>query len=82
MVEMALFNIQKANNSKSRQNRVTVHVFCMSSYSTYICVKFGENILDGIRVMERIRMMEVLMDGHSKFRRVEHNTIPTFCGRA
>ena len=26
----------------------------------YICVKFGENISDGIRVMERTRMMEAM----------------------
>ena len=36
----------------------------------YLCVKFGENISDGIRVMERTRLMEALMDGHSKFRTV------------
>ena len=29
----------------------------------YICVKFGESISKGIRVMEQTRMMEVLMDG-------------------
>ena len=29
----------------------------------YICVKFGENALDGIRVMEWARMMEALTDG-------------------
>ena len=40
----------------------------------YICVKFGENISDGIRVMEQTGMMEALIDrqtdGHSKFRTV------------
>ena len=29
----------------------------------YICVKFGENISDGIRVRERTQMMERLTDG-------------------
>ena len=28
----------------------------------YICVKFGENVSDGIRVVERTRMMEELTD--------------------
>ena len=31
----------------------------------YICVKFGKNISDGIRVMVQTRMMEVLMDGQT-----------------
>ena len=35
----------------------------------YICVKFRENIFDGMRVTERTRMMEALTtgrpDGHS-----------------
>ena len=36
----------------------------------YVCVKFGKNISDGIRVMEQTRMMEAMTDGHSKFRTV------------
>ena len=45
----------------------------------YICVKFLENISDGIRVTEQTQMREALMDGHSKFLR-DYNI--TFCGGA
>ena len=31
----------------------------------YICVRFRENISDGIRVMERTQMMEALTDGQT-----------------
>ena len=46
----------------------------------YICAKFLENILNGIKVMERTRMinrgrMDGQTDGHSK-----HNTLPFFFG--
>ena len=44
-----------------------VHVFCTSFIVLYICVKFGENFSDSIRVMELTRMMEALTDGHTKF---------------
>ena len=68
----------KDNNSKSRQTRVKIYMFCSRLIVFYICVRFGENIFEGMRVMERTRMMEVLtddrtdrrMDGHSKFRTV------------
>ena len=36
----------KGNNSKSRQIRVTVHIFC--SLSFYICVKFCKKILQTV----------------------------------
>ena len=44
-------------------------------------MKFRENILDGIRVMERTQMMEAQTDEHSNFRRGEHNTFATFLWR-
>ena len=51
----------KGNNSKSRQTRVRGYVFCMLSHcALHLCMKFHENISDGIRVMARTRMMEVL----------------------
>ena len=31
----------------------------------YICVKLRENILDGIRIIVRTRMMEALADGRT-----------------
>ena len=38
MVEMAMFNVQKSNHSKTRQSRVTVNVFCMLSHSAlHLC---------------------------------------------
>ena len=41
------FQYSKDNtcNSKSREIRVTVHVFCMSSHGDHICVKFHENMV-------------------------------------
>ena len=54
----------KGNNSKSRQTvfGFIYPVCCL--IVLYICVKFHENFSDSIRVMERTRMMEALMDGH------------------
>ena len=46
------FQYSKANNSKSKKTRVTVHVFCMSSYGVNICVKFHENMSSDFKVME------------------------------
>ena len=41
----------KGNNSKSRKTRVTVHVFCMSSYVVFnVCVKFHENLLSVLKL--------------------------------
>ena len=34
------FQYSKSDNSKSRQTRVTVHVFCMTSHGVNISVKF------------------------------------------
>ena len=41
---------------------VTLHVFVCRLIVLYICVKFGENISDGIKVTKRTRMMEALTD--------------------
>ena len=47
----------KGNNFKSRQTRVTARsARCL--IVLYICVKFGENISDRIRIMEWTRMMK------------------------
>ena len=65
MAEMAIFNVQRAITPKVCKP-VMVRVFCMSSQVVlYICVKFCENILASIRVTERTKIMEALMDGHS-----------------
>ena len=47
------FQYSKGNNSKSSKTRVTVHLFCMSSYGVNICVKFHEIMSSGFKVMER-----------------------------
>ena len=51
----------KGNNSKSRQPELWF--MCSACLMVlYICVKFGDNIPDSIRVMERTQMMEALTD--------------------
>ena len=42
----------KGNNSKSRQTRVMILCSARRLIVLYICVKFLENISDGIKVME------------------------------
>ena len=49
----------------------------------YVCTKFRENILNGVRAMERTRMMGNgrtygHTDGHSNVWRVYHNNLPFF----
>ena len=60
------FQYSKGNISKSRETRVTVHVFCMSSHGVNICVKFHENMSSGFKVMERTR--KLLIDTHTQKR--------------
>ena len=57
MVEMAIFNIQRAITLKVGKTRVTVNVFCMSSHGVNICVKFHENMSSGFKIMERTRKL-------------------------
>ena len=63
MVEMAMFNVKRAITPKLSKSELWFMFSACHLKVLYICVKFPENISDGIRVMERIRMMEVLMDG-------------------
>ena len=74
-----VFNIQTGRNGYVqclKGNKPELRFVCSAHclIMLYICVKFGENISDGIRVMERIQMMKVLADGwtvgHSKFQTV------------
>ena len=65
-----MFNDQKGNNPKVGKPELIFMSSACRLIVLYICVKFGENILDGIRVMEWTRMMEEpdgRTDGHSKF---------------
>ena len=63
IVEMAMFNVRRAITPKAGKPELgfTCSVCCLKVL--YICVKFGENISDGIRVMEQTQMMEALTDG-------------------
>ena len=62
---MAMFNVQRAVTPKV--DKLELMFMCSASclIMLYICVKFGENISDRIRVMEWTRMMEVLTDGQT-----------------
>ena len=65
MVEIAMFNVQRAITPKVDKPELQ---FMCSAHCTivfYICVKFGENISDGIRVMERTRIVEALTTGRT-----------------
>ena len=55
MVEMVTFNVQRAITPKvgKAELRLMCSVHCL--IVLYICVKFCENITNGIRVMERTR---------------------------
>ena len=70
MVEMAMFNVQRAITPKVGKPELRFMCYACRLIVLYICVKFGENISDGIGVIERTRMMEALMDGRSKFQTV------------
>ena len=69
MVEMAMFNVQRAITPKVGKPELCF--ICSASHLIvlYICVKFHENISEGIQVMEQTQMMEALTDIHSKFRK-------------
>ena len=68
MVEMAIFNIQRALTLKVEKIRVKVHVFCMSSHDVNICVKFHENMSRGFKVTERTQ--KLLTDTYTQKRKL------------
>ena len=70
MIGMTMFNVQRALSLKV--GKPALRFVCLACHLTVfnICLKFRENISNGIRVMERTRMIEAMRDGHSKFRRV------------
>ena len=76
MVEMAMFNVQRALTPKVGKPELQFMCSACCLIVIYICVKFGENISDGIKVMERTRMMEALTDGRT-FER--NGCYVTFC---
>ena len=62
MVEI-MFKVQRAITLKIGKPELWVMCSAHRLIVLYICVKFGEDISDGNRVMEQTRMMEGLMDG-------------------
>ena len=56
MVEVAMFNVQKAITPKVGNQQL--HFMCSAHrlIILYVCVKFRENITNGIGVMERTRV--------------------------
>ena len=85
MVEMALFNVQRAITQKvgKLELQFMCSAHCLMVF--YIYVKFGENISDGIRVMEWTQMMEALTDGQTvtqNFGRYNIIPSPLFVGGA
>ena len=52
---ISIYIITNGHNSVKIARGVTVLVFCTSSEYGLLCTKFGENILNGLRVMERTR---------------------------
>ena len=71
IVKMAIVNrngcvqCSKSNNSKSRKSELLLISSARRLRVLYNTVKFRENISDGIKVMERIRMIEALTDGRT-----------------
>ena len=53
MVEMAMFNIQRAVTLKVGKPELRFMCFARCHMMLYICVKFCENIMNDISVMER-----------------------------
>ena len=68
MVEMAMFNVQrviKLKKKKKKEGKPELRFMCSAHLLMvlYICMKFRENISNGIRVMEQTQDHEVLADG-------------------
>ena len=68
MVEMAMVNVQRAITPKVGKPELRFMCSARCLIVFYICVKFGENISDDIRVMERTRLKEALTDGRTDWR--------------
>ena len=62
MIEMPMLNVQRAITPKVSKPELGFMCSAHCLIGLYTCVKFGENISDGIRFMERTRMMAGLME--------------------
>ena len=56
MVEMAMFNVQRAITPKVGKPELQFMCSASRLIVLYICVKFHENVRNGIRVTERTRV--------------------------
>ena len=65
MVEMAMFNVQRAITPKVGSPELRFMCSARRLRVLYICVKFRENITNGIIVTERTRNYEALTDGRT-----------------
>ena len=54
---ISILKITKGNNSAKNVGAVNVVNLCMLSVMLYICAKFHEIILNGIKVIERTRFL-------------------------
>ena len=65
MIGMTMFNVQRALSLKV--GKPALRFVCFACHLTVfnICLKFRENISNGIRVMERTRMIEAMRDGRT-----------------
>ena len=64
MVEMAIFNIQRAITLKVRKQELRFMCSARRLMVFNICVKFHENMPSGFKVMERTR--KLLTDTHTQ----------------
>ena len=58
MVEMAMFNVQRAITPKVGKPELRFMCSAHCLIMLFICVKFPDTISDGIRVMEQPQLME------------------------
>ena len=71
---LAIFSVQRAITLKEGKPELWFMCSAGRLIVLYNCVKFCENISDGIRVMEQTRMMEAPMDTRNFGR---YNIIPS-----
>ena len=69
-VELTVFDSQRAITPKGGKRELRFMCSARRLIEIFICLKFRENISDGTRAVDRIRMIEALTDGYSKIGRV------------
>ena len=79
MVEMAIFNIQKAITLKVGKQELLFMCSASRLKLFNICVKFHENMSSGFKVMEQTR--KLLTDSHTQKRRKLYTPLHTSYAR-